>query len=73
MAPGPVCNYCKRRGHVIAECWALEKKRANNPVMTVVKAKHRPQGGHKEKSETSPGKENPFVSEGFVSLTENDE
>ena len=66
VAPGPVCNCCKRRGHVLAECWALEKKRANNPVMTVVKAKHKPQEGHEEKSETSPGKENPFISEGCV-------
>ena len=73
VAPGPVCNYCKCRGHVFAECWALEKKRASNPVLIVVKAKYRPQGVHEEKSETSPGKENPFISEGFVSLTESDE
>ena len=49
MTPSPVCNYCKCSGHVLAECWALEK-RANNPVMIVVKAKHWPQGGHKENS-----------------------
>ena len=69
VVPGPVCNYCKHRGYVLAECWALERKRASNPVMTVVKAKYKPQEGHEEKSETSPGKENPFISEGFVSLT----
>jgi len=27
---GPICNYCKRRGHVISECWTLARKR-NNP------------------------------------------
>ena len=24
---GPTCNYYKRRGHVISECWTLEQKR----------------------------------------------
>ena len=28
---GPICNYCKRRGHVISECWTLEQKRNNPP------------------------------------------
>ena len=23
---GPICNYCKRQGHVISECWTLEWK-----------------------------------------------
>ena len=23
---GPICNYCKRRGHVISECWILVRK-----------------------------------------------
>ena len=27
---GPICNYCKRRGHVISECWTLEQKRNNS-------------------------------------------
>ena len=39
VAPGPVCNYCKQKGHVLSECWALEKKKANNPIMTVSKEK----------------------------------
>lgn len=36
VTPSPVCNYCKWRGHVLAECWALEKKKANNPVMIII-------------------------------------
>ena len=26
LPPGPICFYCKKRGHVMAECCALEKK-----------------------------------------------
>ena len=79
MEPSLVCNYCKRRGHVLSECWALEKKKANNPVMTVIRekqplpAKHRSQLKDQVKPGMSLEEEHPFVSEGFVSLTEEDE
>jgi len=29
--PGPTCFYCKKKGHVMAECRALERK--NQKVM----------------------------------------
>jgi len=54
------------------ECWALEKIKANSPVMTLVKTKHRPQPEHKETPKMLPVEEHPFISEGYVSLTEND-
>ena len=79
VAPGPICNYCKRRGHFLAECWALEKKKANNPVMTVIREKqplpleHHLQLEDEVKSGKSLEEEHPFVSEGFISLTEEDE
>ena len=78
VAPSPVCNYCKRRGHVLSECWAHEKKKVNNPVMTVIKqplphAKHQSQPEDQVMPGMSLEEEHPFVSEGFVSLTEEDE
>ena len=30
-----VCNYCHRRGHVMAECWSLQKKKTDALVHTV--------------------------------------
>ena len=32
-----VCNYCKRRSHVMAECWSLQKKKTDALVRTVSK------------------------------------
>ena len=32
---GPVCYYCKRRGHVMAECQVLEKKNGRTSNVTV--------------------------------------
>ena len=74
----PVCNYCKHRGHVLAECWILQKKRDNNAVMTLVSTKQTTnqtkclQPGGRLMSETLPEEHHPFVSEGFVSLSEKD-
>ena len=80
VAPSPVCNYCKRRGHILSECWALEKKKVHNPVMTVIREKQPlPHAKHQSQPEDQvmPGmsleEEHPFISEGFVSLTEKDE
>ena len=27
----PTCNYCKKKGHVIGECWKLKKKNELKP------------------------------------------
>jgi hypothetical protein len=36
----PVCNYCKKRGHLLSECWTLKRKQerneSENPVPTAV-------------------------------------
>ena len=33
MSGGPICNYCKRRGHIMAECWELKKRKMRaNPM-----------------------------------------
>ena len=35
---GPTCAYCKRRGHLMSECWVFQKKERKiptaNPVAT---------------------------------------
>ena len=33
----PVCHYCKRRGHVMSECWELEEKENKQKATLVVK------------------------------------
>ena len=65
---GPICNYCKRRGHVISECRTLEKRRNHPTGHSLVQAVNRP-------SPPSPKPQDldsyhPFVSEGRVSLPE---
>ena len=75
---GPICNYCKRRGHVISECWSLERKR-NNPsgdlmVSTVNPPTTCSVPPVENSNETSSSTDyHPFVSEGYVSLSENGE
>ena len=37
LRSGPVCAYCKERGHLLSECWALDrkdKKKGNGLVTT---------------------------------------
>ena len=71
---GPICNYCKCRGHVISECWTLEQKR-NNPsgdllVSTVNPPNTRSAPPVKKSHEISSSTNyHPFVSEGYVSLS----
>ena len=75
---GPICNYCKRRGHVISECWTLERKR-NNPsgdllVSTVNSPVTRNVPPVKNSDESLSSTDyHPFVSEGYVSLSEDGE
>ena len=71
---GPICNYCKRRGHVISECWTLEQKRNNPPgdllVSTVNPPNTRSAPPVKKSHEISSSTNyHPFVSEGYVSLS----
>ena len=36
---GPVCYYCKRRGHILAECRVLEKKNGSRTSNVLVTSK----------------------------------
>jgi len=41
---GPTCFYCKRKGHMISECWSLERKEKNRAKADLIvrKAKSAP-------------------------------
>ena len=69
---GPICNYCKRRGHVISECRTLEKRKNNptgNSVVRTVREGLPPPGPTQEDMSNY----HPFVSEGYVSLSKGGE
>ena len=39
---GPTCYYCKRKGHVMSECWSMERKEKNKPKPDLVVRKAEP-------------------------------
>ena len=65
---GPICNYCKRRGHVISECRTLEKRRNHPTGHSLVQAVNRPSPPSPKPQDLDSYR--PFVSEGRVSLPE---
>ena len=73
---GPVCAYCKRKGHLLSECWALEKKEKNKHrlnsvmVMSVAGNENPSSGSIKEPPKEVHNVYKPFLSEGFVALHE---
>jgi len=70
LPPGPTYYYCKRRGHVKAQCPALEKKNKSNAIVT------HPRPGNEEcmvKPGKVPSEYKPFVSQGTVSLASGEE
>jgi hypothetical protein len=84
QSSGPICFYCKKKGHVMSECWVLKNKNKSNIPTSQAKptglATVRPRPGgvsqrctaleeSKElKSESFMDEYLPFISEGFVSL-----
>ena len=70
LPPGPTSYYCKQRGHVKAECPALERKRKSNAIV----APTRPDDeGYMDGSREVPSEYKPFVSHGTVSLGSGEE
>ena len=67
----PVCFYCKRKGHIMSECWELEKKKAKlNAVVNIERDGDNLVTDESSAIETAGKKEaNPFISESHVSLT----
>lgn len=83
---GPTCNYCKKPGHVMSECFSLKRKKEketlpNALVKSYTRTPHTEKGPfgsscpiEAKKAVMSDGLREeflPFVSEGFVSLNEN--
>ena len=69
LAGGPVCYYCKKRGHIMAECRALERKNAIKTSNALVV----PPDLATPTTQLSSQRDqcyNPFISKGFVSLSE---
>ena len=65
---GPTCYYCKRRGHVKAECPALERKDGKTRSNSVV-APHKLEDSSVEaESMKVPVEYEPFVSRETISL-----
>ena len=78
---GPICNYCKKVGHVMSECYSLQRKeeRKKQSVLAMSKSCQIPSEVlesskvsvevKSSESDSVLEKYSPFISEGFVSLT----
>ena len=78
--PQPICNYCKRTGHIISECLHLKRKKEKQEGLKptgLTSLRSKPQSCVKEEDpiqterpETDSVMEiyEPFLSDGFVSL-----
>lgn len=67
----PVCTYCKKRGHTIKTCFALEKKNKTQKVVNLLKTETQ-QLDSSQQALVKPDLQvyAPFLMKGFVSLTE---
>ena len=63
----PICAYCKRRGHLLSECWALEKKEKKKPNALLTTTDH-PSSTVVPKT---PDTFKPFISQGYISIDQN--
>ena len=71
MSGGPFCNYCKRRGHIMAECWELKQRKTRaNPMSMICTKSQNPAPVRQIVKRTKDEEKNPFISEGYVSLNE---
>ena len=62
LRSGPVCAYCKERGHLLSECWALDRKdkKKGNGLVTTSSQSLRSQ------SSETPNTFKLFISRGLV-------
>ena len=69
---GPTCFYCKRKGHVMAECQALERKHQRPPKSDLlIKPARQPPNGYGQLDQQVDDVTRscaPFISEGSVCL-----
>lgn len=68
--PKLVCSYCKKHGHVMTDCWFLQKKNGQKSTSALAYIKQVPR--FKQEDFLSPDEVHdgykPFVSDGYVSL-----
>lgn len=67
LRSGPVCAYCKRRGHLLSECWALERKDKKKSNAMVTTSANSPG----KVAATTPDVFKPFLSQGSISIDKN--
>ena len=70
LPAGPTCFYCKKRGHIMSECRALEKKNKKTTSNALVVSSLSPPINAKSEFEAEdfPKEYLPFLSQGFVSF-----
>ena len=56
LRPGPICAYCKRRGHLFSECYTLVTTTDHSAGEVVLK---------------TPDTFKPFISQGYISIDKN--
>ena len=59
----PTCYYCRRKGHIMSECWEYAKKKTK-PVALVTVPKKESRGMLRSGESTKP-----FISKGFISVS----
>ena len=81
----PTCNYCKKKGHVIGECWKLKRKTELKPQACASVKNDRKaldsicsdtpdiQGSKSSSVNFMEDHYKPFLSQGFVSLSDSSE
>ena len=69
-----ICNYCHRKGHVMAECWSLQKKKTDAVIYMVKQPDSLSSQSNQRVPVSMPESTYlPFISKGLVSLTEDGE
>jgi len=61
----PTCAYCKKRGHLMSECWILQKKEQKNPPLKSTKPVS------SVSSSKAPSSYQPFISTGYLTIKDN--
>ena len=65
---GPTCYYCKKKGHVMSECWALEKREKNKSKTDIVAVKTQNSSSDGLSCVESNEEYRPFIYDELVSL-----
>ena len=78
-SPGPICHYCKKRGHVMSDCWTLKRRNQQETSPSAFVTALKPHFTDSPNDDITQVSENhkdfnvreefrPFISKGTVSL-----